>query len=140
MLVTALTSLFAVLSSTAGAVTFTNFGSTAFTATGGPGTLAITGASGTNNLACSGSSATGAVPSGVFTAVTGSVNFSPCTVLGHLKVTCSYSLTPVSFASPVTTGVADVNCLVTLATSPNTPLCNITGTTPGQYTNPSGAT
>ena len=46
VLVTALASLFAVLSSTAGAATFTNSGSTAFTATGGAGTLGITSTAG----------------------------------------------------------------------------------------------
>ena len=46
VLAIALASLFAVLSSTAGAVTFTNDGGTAFHATGSPGTLSATGTAG----------------------------------------------------------------------------------------------
>src|ERR1044071_3993997 len=60
VLVTALSSLFAMLSSTAGAVTWHNTGGTSFHATGGPMTYSRASVS----LTCSGSTATGAAPGG----------------------------------------------------------------------------
>ncbi|WP_445148267.1 hypothetical protein [Baekduia sp. Peel2402] len=138
VLVTALASLMGLVSATAGAVTWHNTGNSAFTATGGPATLSV----GSNNLACSASSATGTAPLGSFGltvySATGTITFSPCTVSGQSTyVDCGYRTTGFSFAAPVTSGNADVNCVARLTAS-NTALCNITGTTPGQYTNPSG--
>jgi hypothetical protein len=143
VLVAALASLFAVLSSTAGAVTWHNTGSTSFTATGGPGTLAVTGSGGTNNLTCLNSSATGTAPASAATAiysVTGTVVFGgPCKISGiNSYVDCSYTLTGATFASPVTSGNADVTCRAGFVGS--AAICHIAGSTPGHYTNPSGAT
>ena len=140
VLVTALMSLFAVMSSTAGAVTWHNSGDTNFHATGGPGTLSI----GANNLACSGSTATGDAPLGstVITnyLVRGTVTFSPCTLAGQATtVGCEYTLTAISQSGSVTSGVADVTCVARLTAS-GTGLCHIAGSTGGQYTNPTATT
>src|SRR5689334_10859893 len=83
VLVTALMSFFAVLSSTAGAVTWHNTGSTAYTATSGPMTLSV----GANIFACTGSSDTGTAHSG--STVGAHVNWmvtrrwNPCTLVGQ---------------------------------------------------------
>lgn len=138
VLVTALASLMGVVSATAGAVTWHNSGNSAFTGTGGAATLSV----GANNLACSASSVTGTAPVGSFLtsySATGTITLSPCTLAGqNAYVHCGFTATAAAFAVPVTTGVADVNCVARL-TSGNTALCTIKGTTPGQYTNPSGA-
>ena len=124
VLVTALASLFAVLSSTAGAVTFTNTGTGgAFHATGGAGTLGITptaGGGGTpSNLTCFDSTATGSLAAGAFTSVNGTVTFTNCKLVGlEVHVGCTYSLTPLTFSAGVTTGTADTHCTVSLQTSP----------------------
>jgi hypothetical protein len=137
VLVTALASLFAVLSSTAGAVTFTNSGSTAFTATGGPFSLSVN--SGANSLACTASSATGTVASGAFTAILGSLHYSPCTFIGQsATLGCTYTLTPISFTSGVVQSAVDVHCIYRLVAS-GSALCNVTGSTPATYVNPIGA-
>ena len=138
VLVTALTSLFAVMSSTASAVTWTNTGSTTIHATGGPGTLSV----GANSLACATSTATGTVPmdfTGTVLSVTGTITFDSCVLAGqNTYVHCGFTLTGQAFDEPgTTTGTADVTCVARL-NSTNTPLCHIEGTTPGQYINPSG--
>jgi len=139
VLVTALTSLFAMMSATAGAVTWHNTGSTTVHATGGAGTLSV----GANNLACSASTASATAPAssvGTTYSVPGTVTFSPCLLAGqNTFVHCGFTLTGTSFASGVTTGVADVTCDVRLTASPAVKLCHIEGTSPGQYINP-GAT
>jgi hypothetical protein len=140
MAITALASIFAVLTSTADAVTWHNSGSTAFTATSGSVTLSV----GSNNLTCSGgngkgtSTTTTAVGSS-FT-VNGTATFTPCLLAGQATYThCSVSnLAASSYAAGVSTGLSTVTCLVRLTAS-NTPLCVIEGTAPGQYINPSGA-
>jgi hypothetical protein len=139
VMVTALASLLGVMSATAGAVTWHNTGSTAFTATGGPGTLSI----GSNNLACTGSSATGAAPalSTTSTIATGTIVFSPCNLVGqNTFVHCTYTLTGSTFSGGVTSGAADVTCDARLTAAPANSLCHISGSTPGTYTNPSGST
>ena len=103
VLVTALSSLFAMLSATAGAVTWHNTGGTAFHATGGPGSLSI----GSATLACSGSTATGTAPGGSTVAqhynVTGTITFSPCQLVGQSTyVHCHFNLTGTT--QPVATG------------------------------------
>ncbi|HET6505440.1 MAG TPA: hypothetical protein VFG42_01510 [Baekduia sp.] len=139
VLVTALASLFAVMSSTAGATTWTNTGATSFAATGPGGILAVTGSGGTNNLTCTGATATGTAAA-VFTTVSGTVTFTPCSISGTAThVACTYTLTPLTFASGVTTGSAAVTCTAKLAAT-GTPLCHIAGSTPGHYINPAGST
>ncbi|WP_445148269.1 hypothetical protein [Baekduia sp. Peel2402] len=139
VLVTALASLMGVVSATAGAVTWHNTGNTAFTAAGGGGTLSV----GSNNLPCTGSEATGTATGGSVIGTTysmpGTITFAPCLMAGQpTYVHCGFTLTGASFASGVTSGVADVKCIAYL-TANNLQLCNITGTTPASYTNPSGA-
>jgi hypothetical protein len=143
VLVASLMSLFAMMSATAGAVTWHNRGDTAFTATNpATGTLSVTGV----NLVCHGATATGASPSAAFggtlyTGATGTVTFSPCFISGiPTHVGCTYSLT-VSAAATGTTpptfdGNADVTCDVTQF---NTKICHIEGQTAASYTNPEGA-
>lgn len=138
VLVTALASLFAVLSSTAGATTFTNSGATSFTATAGHGSLLVTGTPNANTLTCRHATASGSVASGTFTQIVGAATFTNCTLIGlHVEVGCNYVLTPTTFVAPVTTVSVSLNCVTRLATSPFTALCNITGPTPGTYNNPS---
>jgi hypothetical protein len=137
VLVAALMSLFAVMSSTAGAVTWHNTGNTAFTATGGAGTLSSTGVA----LNCSGSSATGTAPAltvGATLAVSGTVTFSGCLLSGQsVGVDCGYTLTGTSQSGTTTSGTVDATCGVYLATIK---ICHIAGTVSGSYVNPSGAT
>src|SRR4051812_45341566 len=75
VLVAALMSLFAVMSSAAGAVTWENAGNTSFTATAGAHTLAGTGIV----LACAGATATGTAPDTPFMP-TGSNRWSVATM------------------------------------------------------------
>jgi hypothetical protein len=144
VLVTALASLFAVLSSTAGAVTWDNSGSTAFTATGGAGTLTVTASGGgSNNLSCLNSTATGSAPADITGAtylVTGTVIFGgDCKLSGvNSFVDCNYTLTGLTFSSPVTTGSADVTCRAGFTGA--APICHIAGSTPGSYTNATATT
>jgi hypothetical protein len=137
VLVTALASLFAVMSSTAGAVTWHQEGTTNFHATAGAGTLSVDG----NNLACSGATATGDAPVGTFAntySVTGHVTFTPCTIIGQAAdVRCSFTLTAQTWVvgpPAITGGSADVTCTASLAAT-GTPLCHISGSTaPGRLT------
>jgi hypothetical protein len=143
VLVTALASLFAVMSSTAGATTFTNTNAsgTSFHAIGGAGTLAVTRHPGVgSNLTCTASTGTGSIPFGTFTSVSGTVNFNPCSLAGTPStVACSFVLTPTVFnaGSPaVTNGTAAVNCTASVG---GVALCKINGNTPGHYINPGAA-
>jgi len=133
VLVASLMSLFAVMSSTAGAVTWHNSGSTTFTATAGAGTLSSTGAS----LACTSASGTGTAPAstvGVTYSVSGTATFSGCTLSGiSTGVDCGYTLTGTSQSGSVTSGTVDVTCGVYQF---GTKLCHIGGSVSGTYTNP----
>lgn len=145
VLVVALTSLFAVMSSTAGAVTWHNSGDSTFTATAGAGTLSSTSA----GLACpAGGTATGTVaatpavvPVGAWSAVTGTVTWTGCTLgVSGYAVDCAYTLTASTWTAgtPATTGgSADVTCGVYLA---GAKFCHISGSVTGTYSNPVGAT
>jgi hypothetical protein len=138
VLVTALASLFAVMSSTAGATTFRNTGGTTIHATGGAGTLTATRHPGTgSNLTCTSSTATGSIPLGVFTSVTGDVTFGGCLLTGNpAAVSCHFTLTPTTWTNAtqaVTSGTAGVTCSASVG---GVPLCHIEGTTPGDYFNP----
>jgi hypothetical protein len=136
VIVTALASLFAVLSSTAGAVTWTNTGGTPFHATGGPSTLAVTGSGGTNNLTCFSSTATGTVAMD-FATVTGTVTYPNCSLGVSVDIGCTYTLVPTGHSGTVpnvTTGTMVMTCIVSLTTG--TALCHIQGSTPAHYVNP----
>lgn len=133
VLVTALASLFAAMASTAGAVTWTNHGSTSFTATGGGGVL--TSHSGVN-INCSGSDASGDAPlsgtSATYT-VSGTILFTNCLAAGSpATIECGYSLTATTFTAPVSTGNVDVTCGLYIS---GAKLCHIEGQTHGTYTN-----
>ena len=136
VMVTALMSLFGVMSATAGAVTWHNTGNTAFTATGGAGTLSSTGVS----LVCTSSDATGTAPASVVGATytsTGTATFTGCRLAGlAAAVSCNYSLTGTAFSAGVTSGTVDATCSVSQA---GVAVCHIAGTTPGSYTNPGTA-
>jgi hypothetical protein len=139
VLVAALASLFAVLSSTAGAVTWDNSGSTSFTATGGPGTLAVTGSGGTNNLTCLNSTAVGTAPAdltGPTYLITGTVVFGgPCKITGvNSYVDCSYTLTGASSSWGMTSGPLDVTCRAGFVGA--AAICHISGTAYAEYYNP----
>jgi hypothetical protein len=143
VLVVAFTAALATLASAAGATTWHNTGSTAFTATGGPGTLSI----GASNLTCGGSTATGTAPGGTIAGTafpfTGTAVFTPCTIgiSGNWYVHCQYVVAGVT--QPVagqTAGAASVTCDTRFDTSPFPDVCHIRGTTPVTYVNPSGTT
>jgi hypothetical protein len=139
MMVAALTSLFAMMSSTAGAVTWHNTGDQHFSATGGAGTLSSTAVT----LGCTGSDATGTVPASPFVgqtlAVSGTILFTGCTISGSAtSVECGYTLTGTTQPTAnITTGTADVTCGVYLT---GTKICHIEGNVHGHYINASGTT
>jgi hypothetical protein len=140
VLATALISAMAALTSSAGAVTWHNSGSTSFTATAGPGSLNVTGALG---LSCTSSTATGVAgtisTAATWKAVHGTVLFNGCLSGGVPSPTsCTYDLTALSWTGPtpaVTTTVADVDCAVFQF---NAKVCNIAGQVHSTYTNPHG--
>jgi hypothetical protein len=139
VLASALASLFAVTSATAGAVTWTNSGGTAFHATGGPVTLSV----GANGLVCFGSTATGTAPmsSATSTIATGTLVFSPCSWVGQsMFVHCNYTLTGNAHSAGISIIVADLTCDERLTAAPANSLCHISGSTGGTYSNPSGTT
>jgi hypothetical protein len=143
VLVAALASLLAVMSSSAGALTWTNLGSTTLHATGTGGKLHV----GNNTLTCTAATATGTAPAdltGPIYAVTGTALFTPCTLAGQpALVNCSYTLTAAGHSGGgfdgLTTGNADVICDAALEAAAANKLCHITGLTPGSYRNPSFA-
>jgi hypothetical protein len=141
--IAALTSLFAVMSSTAGAVTWTNEGATALHATAGHGVLHVVN----NALTCQGGTASGTAPAhsaaSTYT-VTGTATFNPCTIAGQSTfIHCNYSLTGTAFAGAtlggVTAGNLDVTCEARLSAGTQLKLCHIWGSTPISYTNPTVA-
>jgi hypothetical protein len=138
VLFSALASLFAVMSSTAGAVTWTNSGGTNFHATGGPATLST---GGTNNMACSGLTATGTAPMTSFTSTiaTGTLVFSPCSLVGQNSfLHCTYTLTGIAAAGGMTSSYTDVTCDARLTAAPATSLCHVSGSfMSSTYFNPS---
>ena len=136
VLVTALMSLFAVLSSAAGATGWDNSGSTSFTATGGPGTLSV----GANALTCADSGTTGTSPTSSATGdlVTGTATFTGCTLGGvPAHMSCTYTLTATGQAGGVTSVTIDATCDAFVFASA---ACHVRGTTHGTYTNPVGTT
>jgi hypothetical protein len=126
-------SLFAAMSSTAGAVTWHNSGSTAFTATAGAVTLSSTGA----NLSCSSATATGTAPAmtvGAVYSVSGTATFNTCLLSGITTgVDCGYTLTGTTQSGSVTSGPVDVTCGVYQF---GTKLCHLEGTVSATYSNP----
>jgi hypothetical protein len=132
---TALASLCGVMSATAGAVTWTNDGATAFTATGGVGTLSSTGV----NIACGGADASGTAPASSTAAtylVSGTIGFTSCTAAGSpATIDCAYTLTATAVTQPTVSGTADVTCGLYIS---GTKLCHIEGAVPGTYTNETG--
>ena len=142
VLVMALASLLAVMSSTAGAVNFTNTRGTSFHATGGNGTLSVTGSGGVNNLSCTAWTATGSVPMGPFASVVGDATFSPCLLSGTpAHIDCHFTLFLVVWTSTVpavSSGSSTIACVA--STTTGVPLCHIHGHPPVHYVNPNGAT
>jgi hypothetical protein len=135
VLVASLVSLFGVMSSSAGAVTWVNDGGHAFTATAGSGTLSGGGLS----LVCPNATATGTMAASgfvgpVWSAASGTATFNGCTIAGiPTGVHCSYTLTAATQTLPVTNGNVDVTCR---AYQGGTNICHIHGATPGHYINP----
>ena len=140
VLVTAIASLAAVMSSTAGAVTWHNTGDTAFTATAGAGTLAATGVS----LTCPSGTGTGTLGSaptvGHTITVSGTVHYNGCLTAGiATTIECGYTLTGTSQTGStghlVTSGNIDVTCSLTQF---GAKLCHIENHSPltGSYANP----
>jgi hypothetical protein len=140
VLAASLLSLFAVLSSTAGAVTWHNTGDTHFAATGGAGTLSSTAVT----LGCTGSDVTGRVTGaepfvGATLSVDATIGFTGCTLSGQsFGVECGVTFTGTSWtagAPAVTSGAVDVTCGFYLS---GTKLCHLEGQIPAHYVNASG--
>jgi hypothetical protein len=136
VLVASLMSLFAIMSATAGAITWDNRGTTNFTATNpSTGTLSSTGV----NFVCHNATATGDAPNNVVGntySVTGTVTYTPCFISGiPSSVHCGYTLTTSSAASPFH-GNVDLTCTLVQF---GTPICHISGQTTAAYHNPEPA-
>jgi hypothetical protein len=134
VLVTGLMSLFGVMSATAGAVTWHNTGSTAFTVTAGARTLSSTGA----NFTCTGATATGDAPTGSAVGVTytvrGTLTYNGCSLSGiTTAIECGYAFTGTSQSGSVTSGALDVTCSWYQFGSK---LCHEGGSVTATYTNP----
>jgi hypothetical protein len=137
--ITALTSLLAVMSSTASAVTWTNTGATAVHATTGSQLALHISA---NTLACSGGTATGTAPAhsaaSTYTA-TGTMTFTSCSIAGQaMFISCGYTLTGTNYLNGITAGALDVTCDLRLHAGTQPKLCHIAGPAPYSYTNSTG--
>jgi hypothetical protein len=137
VLVTALASLLAVTSSTAGAVTWINGGTESFHATGLGGTLSH----GINSLVCTDSTLSGTAPVTVFGdpyKITGTLKFTPCTIgVQNTYMHCGVTFTGTSITGPRTFGTFDTTCEVRVETT-NAFLCHVDGSPSATYTNPEG--
>jgi hypothetical protein len=138
VLAMSLVSLFGVLSSAAGATTWTNSSDTNFTATSSGSILSV----GAVSLNCSGPTSTGtgtaamATPGAAPVVASGTVTFPSCRLAGqHATVDCTYGLTAASLAAGVVSGTADVTCSVYQVSRED---CHVQGSTAGTYTNPAG--
>jgi hypothetical protein len=137
-LTTALASLFAMMSSTAGAITFSNTGGTSLHATGGGVTLLPTRHPGVgSNLGCGSSTWTGNVPAGAFLSASGTLTYSGCALVGTpVHIDCTYTLIPTTWTN-ATQAITSLTASLTCAMSAGgTPFCHIEGSTPGHYFNP----
>ena len=135
VLAAALMSLFAVVSSAAGAVTWDNSGSTSFTATGGPATLSV----GATNFPCADATLTGTSPTSSLTPdiATGVATFTSCTLGGApAHETCVFTITALSQLGGSASGNMDTTCDLSLF---GVTACHVAGTTPVTYINPSGS-
>jgi hypothetical protein len=135
VLVAALTSLFAALSSSAGATTWHNRGGTNFTATGGAATLSVTGV----QLRWTNSDLTGTAPA-LSTALTYAIpmtsNWTGLTISGIPYTShCNYTFTTTNAAvNHIFSGSMDVTCEVRDPAGQK--VCHIEGQTPTTYRNP----
>jgi hypothetical protein len=140
VLVASLMSFCGVMSSTAGAVTWSNDGGTSFTATGGPRTFSGGGLS----LSCASSDATGTAATGPFTgaiwvgAASMTATYTGCTVAGiTTHHHCAFTFTAAAQSVPtVTNGNLDVTCDMTQGA---TKLCHFEGSTAVHYITPPDA-
>ncbi len=142
VLVLSLMSLFGAVSSSAGAVTWTNTGDTAFTATSGGSSFKVTN----TELACTGADATGTMAASPFSGViwsaaSGTMTFTGCKLNNiNTGIHCGYTFTTVAWvAGPpaVASGNLDATCSVYQG---GATVCKIEGIRPGHYVNPSGTT
>jgi hypothetical protein len=140
VLTATLVALSTMLSTSAGAVTWHNIGSTGFHATGGivPQTVTYPGAF--NNVSCRTSTATADAPVGTFSSsysMTGTLTADGCILLfGTWSMHCGFRLTAVTQmagAPAITTGAMDMTCSGPAG-------CHTEGSTPAHYVNPNGAT
>lgn len=132
VLVAAAASLVGVMSSTAGAVTWTNDGATAFTATGGQGTLTSTGVT----IAFASWDLTGTAPAsstGSTYLITGTRRATGCVAAGSpCAIHCGFTMTATAIHSSFVTGSWDLTCEVYVS---GTKLCHIEGASPAIYAN-----
>jgi hypothetical protein len=132
VLAAATMSLLGALTSTAGAVTWHNSGSTTFTATAGTATLSSTGAW----ISCLGATATGTAPAttvGIVYSISGTATFSSCILSGIATgLDCAYTFTATLQGSGYTQGSHDLTCGVYQF---GALLCRISGSRFGEYQN-----
>lgn len=135
VLVAALASLAGVMSATAGAVTWTNDGSTSFTATGGLGTLTSTGVA----LVVGSWDLSGTAPASAtaFTyLVSGTMRLTGCLYAGTVcDADCGLTLTATTVVQSTVSGIVDETCGLYIS---GTKLCHIQGSTAATYTNEIG--
>ena len=139
VLVSALISLFTVLSTASEAVTWHSLGDTSFTATTGPSTLSSTGV----DFTCPSGTAVGTVAAAPFIGVTwpafhGTITRTGCRLIGQdSSMDCSYTLTAQGHSGGViggvTNGTLDVTCSVYIV---GTKFCHVHGSVSATYTNP----
>jgi hypothetical protein len=137
VLVASLMSLFAMMSATAGAVTWDNRGAANFTATN-PATGTFVSSGGT--IGCHNATLTGTAPNnvpGTTYTITGTVTYSPCFLNGiTTTVACGYTFTTSAAGPVVFHGNLDVTCDVTQF---STRICHIGGQATAAYHNPEPA-
>jgi len=133
-----LASLFAMLSSSAGAVTWHNSGDTAFTASGGASTMTVTAV----NLACTGSNQTGTSPSASFVGNTymmasGTVTYTGCTLSGVATTSvCDFLLYTAATSPPPWDLALLIGWAVCRIYQFGVEICRVEGQTTGGYNNP----
>jgi hypothetical protein len=137
VLMVALKSLLGAMASTAGAVTWTNTGDTAFTATSGSSSLSVTGVS----VNCALAQMTGTTHTGALLAtgnvITATTTYLGCRLSGFaVAMDCRSTFTASALSAGVTSGNIDHTCDLLVA---GMSFCHVQGTTPGTYTNPAGS-
>jgi hypothetical protein len=139
VLVAALMSMFGVLASSAGAVTWKSSSTTTFTADGGPFSISGNG----KTLSCTGSTATSAVTALDFTgavwtnAIHGHITSTACTLAGvPWTWSCTYSYNAATITGHAVNGTLNLNAPNGCTANFSGIVCRIEGTAGATYHNP----